>query len=380
MELESIQKVRAEARGHMKTWTFSDPNACAQLKVSGFNERRVLHKGSAVKLLYLSHRVPFPPNKGDKIRSFHEIRHFSKRHDIDLLSFCDDPKEVAYAEDLKQYCKNVTLMPLPRRRQQAQAFVSMLTGRPWTLGYFSHPQMWAAVRKRLGTPRYDAIFVFSSSMAPYVASVNEIPKVLDFVDSDASKWLQYARFNSAPASWLYAYEGKKLARFERQLVSAFDASVFVSAREAKFLRDVGHLDKLHFVQNGIDLDYFCWLASGGGLEDHRLHRRNGLFSKRGRGLIFCARSFPVCSFDVPRCAIHDCWEPAGGRCPASWGIAGCDGDRQCPGYSPLPGKIEGSGSSGTYLARDPEQDPGGSGRGPSRGDDIGRRAGTQFDL
>jgi sugar transferase (PEP-CTERM/EpsH1 system associated) len=210
-----------------------------------------------LKILYLAHRIPFPPNKGDKIRSFHEIRHFSKRHEIHLLSFYDDPKESAYAEDLKQYCKSVTLVPLYRRRQQARAMSAMLKGRPWTLGYFSNPGMHAVVCEKLRSARPDAIFVYSSSMAPYVASCKEIPKFIDFVDSDASKWLQYAQLKPFPACWLYAYEGKKLARFEEEMVETFDASIFVSAREAAHLRSSRHWDKIHFVQNGIDIDRFA---------------------------------------------------------------------------------------------------------------------------
>jgi polysaccharide biosynthesis protein PslH len=210
-----------------------------------------------VKILFLAHRIPFPPNKGDKIRSFHEIRHFSQQHEIHLLAFYDDPKESGYATDLKRFCKSVTLIPLHRRRQQGRAALAMLKGRPWTLGYFSNPDMHAAVREKLCSDRHDAIFVYSSSMAPYVASNEEIPKFIDFVDSDASKWLQYAKFKSSPACWLFAYEGRKLALYEEELVGRFDASIFVSSREATHLRTSAYWDKIHFVQNGIDITYYA---------------------------------------------------------------------------------------------------------------------------
>lgn len=215
-----------------------------------------------MKILYLAHRIPYPPNKGDKIRSFHEIKHFSRHHELHLLSFYDDPKEVIHAENLKKFCKMVTLIPLRRRRQQARAIIAMLSRKPWTLGYFTNPEMWAAVREQLCSSNFDAIFVYSSSMAPYVSSENGIPKFLDFVDSDGSKWLQYARSKSIPASWLYSYEGSKLIRFEQEMARLFDASIFVSSREAAHLTGEEYHGKIHFIQNGIDLDHFTCTRTG----------------------------------------------------------------------------------------------------------------------
>jgi sugar transferase (PEP-CTERM/EpsH1 system associated) len=121
--------------------------------------------------------------------------------------------------------------------------------------------MRAAVRRRLRTSKFDAIFVYSSSMAPYVSSENGFPKFLDFVDSDGSKWLQYAWAKSIPASWLYAYEGRKLMRFEKEMARLFDASIFVSSREATHLMDEEYRGKIHFIQNGIDLDYFTGIRT-----------------------------------------------------------------------------------------------------------------------
>jgi sugar transferase (PEP-CTERM/EpsH1 system associated) len=209
-----------------------------------------------LKILFLSHRVPYPPNKGDKIRSFHEIRHFSKKHEIHLLAFCDDPDELVFDQPLKKYCSDVTLIPLNCRRQRILSILSMLRREPLTKGYFSHPQMWEEVGNRLNRFQYDAIFVYSSSMSPYVANIKGIPKLLDFVDSDASKWLQYADYKAVPMNWLYSYEGMKMVEFEREMVRAYDASIFVSARETRHLLDHDCRDRIHFVQNGIDIEYF----------------------------------------------------------------------------------------------------------------------------
>src|SRR5882672_3582950 len=156
-----------------------------------------------MRILYLAHRVPYPPNKGEKIRSFHEIQQFAKRHEIHLLAFYDRPEDAEHGPALRTYCRDVVLLPLKRHIQLLRAGVSLLRGRPWTLGYFHDPKMRQAVDAKLQSDRFDAVLVYSSSMAPYLSHASRMPKILDFVDSDAAKWRQYASQRPAPLSWLY---------------------------------------------------------------------------------------------------------------------------------------------------------------------------------
>jgi len=202
----------------------------------------------AVKILYLAHRIPYPPNKGDKIRSFHEIKHFSRNHQLHLLAFDDNPGDARHADALLRLCSTVEIVPLDSRRQSTRALLSMLSGNPWTLGYFRSPEMQRKVAAKLKDA--NLAFVYSSSMAPYVANA-PVPKVLDFVDSDAAKWQQYSERKSP--SFLYSYEAHRLAQFEQQMTARFDFSVFVSPREAEHLPKS---DRIRFITNGIDLDFY----------------------------------------------------------------------------------------------------------------------------
>lgn len=213
-----------------------------------------------MNILYLAHRVPFPPNKGDKIRSFHEIRFLARNHAIHLLAFCDDPADAEYAGDLEQFCRSVTLIALDRRRQTRKALVSMLRGKPWTLGFYESHEMRSAVWRKFREASVDVALAYSSSVAPYLASL-PCRRVLDFVDSDAAKWQQYSRMKPFPKSLLYRFESRRLSAFELQMIRLCEASVFVSSREVGW---IGRDDpfgrefrtRVHFIPNGIDLDYF----------------------------------------------------------------------------------------------------------------------------
>ncbi|MBN2320618.1 MAG: TIGR03087 family PEP-CTERM/XrtA system glycosyltransferase [Acidobacteria bacterium] len=207
-----------------------------------------------MNILYLAHRIPYPPNKGDKIRSFHEIRYFSQRHNIHLMAFSDQPGDEKHLSELEKYCRSVTLVPLHRPRQYCRAALSMLIRKPWTLGYFSCPAMEKTIRSNKMS--FDLTFIYSSSMAPYSKLLNGVPKILDFVDSDASKWLQYAKMKPLPMNWMYGWEGKNLGQYESNMIREFDFSIFVSKREIKHLPEAIENKKIHFIQNGIDLDFF----------------------------------------------------------------------------------------------------------------------------
>ncbi len=218
-----------------------------------------------MQILFIAHRVPFPPDKGDKIRSFHEIKHLSRKHDIHLLAFCDEPDESIYQKDLLEYCRSVMLVELNPLRQKVHALASMFTGDPWTKGYYDSTAMRSAVESTFARKGIDVAIAYSSSVAPYVASL-PVRRILDFVDSDAAKWKQYSTIKIGPTRWLYSYEARHLASFERRMMGAFDASIFVNPREIEWLSSgrrshsgpvVEHLSsKLHFIANGIDMEYF----------------------------------------------------------------------------------------------------------------------------
>jgi sugar transferase (PEP-CTERM/EpsH1 system associated) len=208
-----------------------------------------------MKILYLAHRIPYPPNKGDKIRSFHEINHLSREHELHLLAFCDNAEDLQYAQHLENYCRSVTLVPINPFIQKLKAGISILAGRPFSLGYFDSTRMKRAIQRELANHRFDLIFVYCSSMAPYVEAIRGIPKILDFVDSDACKWAQYAAVRKGPMRWTYGLEAERLKRYETQMIEEFDFSVFVSPREADHLSR-RQQNRVLFIQNGIDLDYY----------------------------------------------------------------------------------------------------------------------------
>ena len=209
-------------------------------------------------VLFLVHRIPYPPNKGDKIRSFHWLKSLAQRHRLWLGSFVDDPADWAHAEAVRDYCEEALLVPLSRRAATLRSLRGLLDGRPLTLPYYADARMRRWVRRLVEAGTVDTVFVFSSAMAQFVAPDWPVRKVIDFVDVDSDKWRQYADRRPPWSRWIYQREAVRLLDYDRRIARDFDRALFVSAAEADLFRRLvpEAADRVDFVGNGVDLEYF----------------------------------------------------------------------------------------------------------------------------
>ncbi len=208
-------------------------------------------------LLFLAHRIPFPPNKGDKIRSFHLLRHLAQHYRIYLGAFVDDLDDWQYANALAPYCAEIKLLALHPRRSKLKSLTGLLTGEALTLPYYRHTALSDWARQRVQDGSVSRGLAFSSAMGQFMPR-GLMRTVMDMVDVDSDKWTQYAPSQRWPLSWLYAREGRKLAAWEARMAQQFDATLLVSAPEAALLqqRIPTARDKIAAFENGVDTEYF----------------------------------------------------------------------------------------------------------------------------
>ena len=213
------------------------------------------------ELLFLSHRVPYPPTKGDKIRSWHLLSGLARRCTVHLGAFVDDPDDWQHLERLRATCGELCLRPLVRVRALARSMRGLLTGTSLTEGYYRDGRLHDWVRSLAARRRLDAVFVFSSSMAQYATSPRvelDGPRIIDLCDIDSDKWRQYAVSHPAPARWIYAREARLLERCERRAALEFDATLVSAEPEAELLaRVVPEAGaRVRVLANGVDTAYF----------------------------------------------------------------------------------------------------------------------------
>ncbi len=213
-----------------------------------------------MKLLFLAHRIPYPPNKGDKIRSYYELRAFIERgHEVHLLAFADDLDDLNFQVDLARWCASVEIVPLRPLRAKLRAAANLFGSRPLSLGYFASRRMRRLVKRAMAENNFDAVFVYSSTLAQYVPRHLASRTVVDLVDVDSEKWRDYAGRTTGLKSRLYALESKRLRSYEHAIVSRFANTVVTTAREAALLDELDEFTRrarLRAITNGVDLDYF----------------------------------------------------------------------------------------------------------------------------
>ena len=193
-------------------------------------------------LLYLVHRMPFPPNKGDKIRSYHLLRHLAERYAVHLGTFVDMPEDFAHVPQLEALCASHHVETLDPRAARLRSVSGFLTGEALTLPYYRNATLQAWVRRTVRAARNSQGCRLLGAMAQYVSDLAGLRVVLDFVDVDSAKWSEYAQRHS---------RGRRRSSIAAKARSCWPSSAAAAERSAANV----------FVTRG-EADLFLRLAPG----------------------------------------------------------------------------------------------------------------------
>lgn len=209
-------------------------------------------------LLLLIHRIPFPPNKGDKIRSYHLLKHLARDYRVHLATFVDDADDWQYVPTVEALCASSHFASLNPTLARVRSLGALVKNRSLSLDYYRDAGLERWVDQTVAAHGIRRVLVFSSAMAQYADKYRNARRVVDFCDVDSDKWRQYADKKPWPMSWLYRHEARQLLDYERQVARDYDASLFVSAPEADLFRQLApeSAQRIGHFNNGVDTDYF----------------------------------------------------------------------------------------------------------------------------
>ncbi|MGQ0660268.1 TIGR03087 family PEP-CTERM/XrtA system glycosyltransferase [Sphingosinicella sp.] len=209
--------------------------------------------------LFLAHRIPFPPDRGDKIRSWQLIKYLTARGTVHLACFADDEADAANLAGLKAALGDRLgeVHVEPRRTGKAMAGArALVAAKPVSLTLFDSPKLRGFVEQMLAKSGIDTVFAFSGQMAQFVP-VGMAPRfIMDFGDVDSAKFAAYAEEATGPMRWLYRREAARLFAFERAVAARADVATFVSEAEAGLFREATGLPNIRALSNGIDFRHF----------------------------------------------------------------------------------------------------------------------------
>lgn len=204
-------------------------------------------------ILFLTNRLPFPPNKGDKIRTFHQLDQLALSHNVYCACFVDSQRDMQQANNLKRWCKDLIALRWRRTPALIRAVAGWSFGRSLTERAYVDKMMFQQLTKWSQHIHFDAAVAFSSCMAPYALAAPARRRVLDMCDVDSEKWFDYSRSMRFPRSAMLRMEGRRLRAWEQFCLNAFDATIFITDRERRILDPSGGKEKLHVIPNGVRL-------------------------------------------------------------------------------------------------------------------------------
>jgi sugar transferase (PEP-CTERM/EpsH1 system associated) len=210
-------------------------------------------------VLFLAHRIPYPPNKGDKIRSWRLFKSLTERHRVHLGAFVDMKEDLQHLQGLRARCASSHFTFRSPRASKLQGALRAIGGASITEGAYRDGGMADFVRRTLESVAVESVFAFSSGVAQYaeLPGIRYPRRVIDLCDVDSDKWRQYAERTSGAARWVYSLENRRLAQAETRWVRTFDAVIVISEAERRLLPpSVASDRKVAAIANGVDASFF----------------------------------------------------------------------------------------------------------------------------
>jgi polysaccharide biosynthesis protein PslH len=210
-----------------------------------------------MNILFVCHRLPYPPNRGGKIRPYQMIRHLSKKHRVVVATLAETKQELEEGTDLQQYCAELIAEVVPIPLRWLRAYGALPTWTPSSAAYFWSPRLFKRIREVSRSIGFDMVFVHCGFVAPYVSELPVRFKVLDFGDMDSVKWSDYAKWRAFPLSLGYGLEAKKLRRLERKMAQAFEHCIVTTTGELNEYDSLRVPTPCSVIVNGVDTSYFA---------------------------------------------------------------------------------------------------------------------------
>lgn len=172
-----------------------------------------------MKILFLCHNTPYPPNKGEKIRAFHQLKKLAEKNEVHLYSLVKDSADLQHKETLESLCHTVRLFPMSHLFSKIKSLICIPSPFPMTFGYYYSYWLHRELKKAVAKENFDLVFAYCSSMGQYLPMLGIKNGIIDFVDIDSIKWWEYSRYENFPMSWVYTLEHFRLKKWEKILSS-----------------------------------------------------------------------------------------------------------------------------------------------------------------
>ena len=205
-------------------------------------------------LLITTSRFPFPLEKGDKLRAYHQIKELSKTYDIVLCSLTRTSIKKEWENELKKHCKSIHIFKLNYLLVLFNTFKMIFTEKPFQIGYFYQKSIHKKINKIIEQTKPSLIFCQLIRTAEYVKNIHSIPKTLDYMDALSSGLFRRAENAKLISKHILNLEGKRVKMYENKIFDYFNHHTIISKQDKKLIQHPQQKN-ITIIPNGID-DYF----------------------------------------------------------------------------------------------------------------------------
>ncbi len=211
-----------------------------------------LYDSRVAKVLFLSPRAPYPPDKGDKIRSYHFLRHMAGKASVDIVCCADRFEKRRVSQELAKYCRRMHIEDMGPLHLVAAGIRALGLDYPITVAMVSRRGARRVLKRWLLDTQYDMVFAYTSAIGPYCQVRNETLLVVDFVDCDSSKWKTLAQSSACLKRWIYSREARKVREWENWFLKNSSVAIAITQTEKVLLEDKLFHGRVAVIPNGVD--------------------------------------------------------------------------------------------------------------------------------
>jgi len=214
-----------------------------------------------LKLLVITPRFPYPLERGDKLRAYHQIRQLSKQHEVTLVALSEGPVDPeAFSKVSRDCCENIHVISRSRLTTVWSTLLAVLRGQPLQVGYFSSAAAARQIDQIIADEKPDHIYCQLIRTASFGRN-SSIPRTLDYQDAFSAAMQRRSEQSPAWLAWVFALEARRIARYEEQAFGWFDSQVIISEQDRDLLLFSGS-EQVQIVRNGVDTEFFSPRDSG----------------------------------------------------------------------------------------------------------------------
>ena len=221
-----------------------------------------------MRILALTARLPFPPNRGDRLRAYNFLKSLSREHEIHLVSFITNYSELEHINELRKYCHDIQVIKQSVWSSFFKVGTNLLKKTPLQVLYYASRDMEWLIRSKLAQQSFDIAYIHLFRMAPYLENNHELYRILDLTDIISREISRSIKYRAIPSRLLYLIELPRIQQYERTIAKNFEEIWLISSADREAFHVASSSARIEIISNGIDTSRY--FPSGEAIEQNSI--------------------------------------------------------------------------------------------------------------